>query len=53
MTGSVTPEIKSNPISFIINPGDLLVIKAVLNPGANKKDDPDDFLFEWCVNYAL
>ena len=52
MTGSVTPEIKSNPISFMINSGDLLVLKAVLNPGAKKSDDPDDFLFEWCVNYA-
>jgi hypothetical protein len=52
LNGSVTPQSGSDVTSFIITPGDKIVIKAVLNPGAKKADDPDDFIFEWCINYA-
>jgi hypothetical protein len=52
LNGSVSPQSGSDNTSFVINPGDKIVIEAVLNPGAKKADDPDDFLFEWCINYA-
>lgn len=52
LNGSVTPQTGSNATSFSINPGDNIVIQAVLNAGAKKADDPDDFTFEWCINYA-
>jgi hypothetical protein len=52
LDGSVTPQTGNDASSFTINPNDIIVIKAVLNPGAKKPDDPDDFLFEWCINYA-
>ena len=38
--------------SFSINPGDKIVVKAVLNPNPKKADDPDDILFEWCANIS-
>jgi len=47
LTGKISPEFGNNPISFIINPSDKIVIKAVLNPSAKKINDPDDISFRW------
>jgi hypothetical protein len=52
LDSSISPQIGSDTASFTINPGDKIVIRAVLNPGAKKADDPDDILFEWCANIA-
>jgi hypothetical protein len=52
LNGSVTPQTGNDTATFIINPGDKIVVKATINPGQKKADDPDDFLFEWCANIA-
>ena len=52
LDSSVSPQTGNDTTSFIINPGDKIVVRAVLNPNAKKPDDPDDILFEWCANIA-
>ena len=52
LNGSVSPQNGTDTATFTINPGDKIVIRATINPGQHKADDPDDFLFEWCVNIA-
>lgn len=52
LDSSISPQTGNDTTSFIISPGDKIVIRAVLNPGANKPDDPDDISFEWCANIA-
>ena len=52
LDSSISPQTGNDTASFIINPGDKIVIRAVLNSGAKKSDDPDDILFEWCANIA-
>jgi hypothetical protein len=52
LNSSVSPQTGNDTASFVINPTDKIVVKAVLNPGAKKQDDPDDIKFEWCANIA-
>jgi hypothetical protein len=52
LDSSVSPQSRSDNTTFIINPNDKIVIRAVLNPGAKKSDDPDDISFEWSAIIA-
>ena len=49
---SISPQTGSDVASFLINPGDKIVVMATINPGQKKADDPDDILFEWCADIA-
>jgi len=52
LNGSVTPQTGTDTSSCVIVSGDKIVVRATINPGQKKADDPDDFLFHWCVNIA-
>jgi hypothetical protein len=52
LDSSVSPQTGNDTTSFTVNPGDKIVIKAVINAGQKKADDPDDIIFEWCANIA-
>ena len=52
LNSSISPQTGNDTTSFSINPGDKIVVKAVLNPNPKKADDPDDIIFEWCVNIS-
>ena len=52
LNGSVSPQTGTNPASFTINPSDKIVVRATINPGQKKEDDPDDFIFKWCLNIS-
>ena len=52
LNSSVSPQTGIDITSFIISPGDKIVVKAVINPNQNKADDPDDIKFEWYANIA-
>ena len=52
LNGSVSPQSGSDNATFTIMPGDTIVVRATINHGQKKADDPDDFIFEWCVNIA-
>jgi len=52
LNSSISPQTGNDTTSFLINPGDKIVVRAVLNPNAKKPNDPDDILFEWSANIA-
>jgi len=52
LNAAVSPQSGNDTSSFVINPGDKIVVKSVLNPGADKPEDPDDIKFEWCADIA-
>jgi hypothetical protein len=52
LNASIIPQIGQDTAIFTIIPGDKIVIKATLNPGDKKPDDPDDMSFEWSVNIS-
>jgi hypothetical protein len=52
LNSSVSPQTGNDITSFTISPGDKVVIRAVLNPGAFNPNNPDDITFKWVVNIA-
>jgi hypothetical protein len=52
LNASIIPQIGQDVAIFTINPGDKIVIKATLNPGAKKPDDPDYISFEWSATIS-